>query len=271
MKTKNIGVTVIVTIICLLFVWPFVFVILNSFKSTRDFLLNPVTFPKALDFTNYVQAADKMHFFSSFTNSLIITVISIFLITLIASMTAWFFVRNNWKINQYIFLLMIASMIIPFQAIMIPLVQIYGSLNMLNSKWSLIYMYVGFGVNLAVFMYHGFLKSVPLELEEAAFIDGCSRWQIFIKIVFPMLKTISVTILILDMLWIWNDFLLPSLVLISPAERTLPLSTFVFMGTYTVKYGLLMAGLMMTVLPVLIVYLFLQKQIISGIAQGAIK
>jgi raffinose/stachyose/melibiose transport system permease protein len=268
---KNIFPISIIVVLCIFFVWPFVFVIVNSLKSTRDFLLNPIALPPTLNFGNYIEAADNMHFLSSLANSLIITILSILLITVLAAMTAWFFVRNKWKLNQIIFFLMVASMIIPFQAIMIPLVKIYGALNMLNSKWSLIYMYIGFGINLAVFMYHGFLKSVPMELEEAAFIDGCSNSQIFFRIVFPMLKSITVTVLILDMLWIWNDFLLPSLVLISAKERTLPLSTFIFMGTYTVKYGHLMAALMMTALPVLIVYLFIQKRIVAGIAQGAIK
>ena len=123
---------------------------------------------------------------------------------------------------------MVLSMIIPFQAIMIPLVSIYGSIGMLNSKWALIYMYLGFGMSLAVFMYHGFIKSIPLELEEAAMIDGATRFQTFWKIVFPIMKPITMTITTLDMLWIWNDFLLPSLVLIAPNERTLQLSTYVF-------------------------------------------
>jgi len=132
-------------------------------------------------------------------------------------------------------------------------------------------MYLGFGVALAVFMYHGFIKSIPKELEEAAMIDGCSQLQTFWKIVFPLLKPTTMTILILDILWIWNDFLLPSLVLMVPDQRTLPLSTYYFYGTYTVDYGLSMAGLMLTIIPVIVVYLFLQKHIINGVLQGSIK
>ena len=124
---------------------------------------------------------------------------------------------------------------------------------------------------MAVFIYHGFIKSVPLEIEEAAMIDGCTQVRTFFHIVFPLVKPISFTVLILNVLWIWNDFLLPSLVLIKPAQRTLPLSTFYFFGTYTVDYGLLMAGLLMTILPVIIIYLFLQKHIIQGVMQGSIK
>lgn len=154
---------------------------------------------------------------------------------------------------------------------MIPLVKIYGSMKLLNNKWSLIYMYLGFGTSLAVFMYHGFIKSIPIELEEAAMIDGATKVQTFSKIVFPLLKPQTMTIVILDILWIWNDFLLPSLILISPDERTLPLSTFYFYGTYTVDYGLSMAGLMLTIIPVIIVYMFMQKYIINGVLQGSIK
>jgi raffinose/stachyose/melibiose transport system permease protein len=142
---------------------------------------------------------------------------------------------------------------------------------MLNSKWALIYMYIGFGTSLAVFIYHGFIKSIPLELEESAMIDGCSKLQTFQRIVFPLLKPTTVTLIILNLLWIWNDFLLPSLVLIAPNQRTLPLSTFYFFGTYTVEYGALMAGLLMTIIPVIIIYLFLQKYIINGILEGSIK
>jgi raffinose/stachyose/melibiose transport system permease protein len=168
-------------------------------------------------------------------------------------------------------MLMVASMIIPFQAIMIPLVKIYGSLDLLNSKWSLIYMYIGFGSSLAVFIYHGFVKSIPKELEEAALIDGCTRFQTFFRIVFPVLMPTTATISILNVLWIWNDFLLPSLILVDPEQRTLPLSTYNFYGTYTVDYGPLMASLVLTIFPIIIIYLFAQKYIIQGVMQGSIK
>jgi raffinose/stachyose/melibiose transport system permease protein len=186
-------------------------------------------------------------------------------------MTAHLLVRKKWMFNKIIFFVFVLSMIIPFQGIMIPLVSIYGSIGMLNSKWSLIYMYIGFGVSLAVFMYHGFIKSIPVELEEAAMIDGCGLMQTFWKIVFPLLMPTTMTIMILDVLWIWNDFLLPSLILIEPTQRTLPLSTYYFYGTYTVNYGLAMAGLILTILPVILFYLFTQKHIINGVLQGSIK
>jgi raffinose/stachyose/melibiose transport system permease protein len=212
-----------------------------------------------------------MNFPTAFMNTLIITVVSVVVIVALASMTAYIFVRKNWKINKFFFFFMVAAMIIPFQAIMIPLVKIYGTMHMLNTKWILIYMYIGFGAPLAVFMYHGFIKSIPIELEEAATIDGASTLQTFWLVIFPLLKPITATMVILDMLWFWNDYLLPSLVLTTPDQRTITLSTFYFYGTYTVQYDLVMAGLVLAILPVIIVYLLLQKQIIKGVMQGSLK
>ncbi|MGH4120525.1 carbohydrate ABC transporter permease [Clostridium sp.] len=267
----NIIKTVGLTVVLLLYIVPFLFVIVNSFKTRKDIILSPLALPKSINFDNYISAFDKMGYMHAFTNSLIVTFFSVILIIICSSMTAYFLVRKKTKYTQIIFLILVASMIIPFQGIMIPLVKIYGSIGMLNNKWGLIYMYVGFGAALAVFMYHGFIKSIPIELEEAAMIDGCTRFQIFWKIVFPLLKPTTMTIAILDVLWIWNDFLLPSLVLIKATERTLPLSTYYFYGTYTVDYGLSMAGLILTIIPVIIVYLFMQKSIINGVLQGSIK
>ena len=164
-------------------------------------------------------------------------------------------------------------MIIPFQAIMIPLVSIYGgTLNMLNHRITLIFMHTGFSMAMSVFMFHGFIKgSVPIALEEAAYIDGCTRGQTFFKIVFPLLKPIISTMVILNALAFWNDFLLPSLVLTDKKLLTLPLSTYSFYGTYSADYGTIMAGLLLCVIPILILYIILQKQIISGVVAGAVK
>ncbi|MBB5323260.1 raffinose/stachyose/melibiose transport system permease protein [Anoxybacillus tepidamans] len=268
--TKMVRYIVLVIFFCL-YILPFILVLLNSLKERTEIISNPLSIPKSINFANYLSAMEKMNFANSFMNSLIITVFSVALITIFSAMTAYVFVRIQSKLNKFLFFLMVASMIIPFQAIMIPLVQIYGSIGFLNSKWALIYMYIGFGASLAVFIYHGLIKSIPLELEEAAMIDGASRLQIFFQVVFPLLKPTTMTIVILNVLWIWNDFLLPSLVLIKPEERTLPLSTFYFFGTYSVDYGLLMAGLVVTIIPVIIVYLFTQRYIIQGVMNGSIK
>lgn len=258
-------------LIMLLFISPFFIILMNSFKKNKEITSNPFALPQSFSFDNYVTAFQKMNYLHAFSNSLIITISSVILIAIFAAMTAHYFVRHQTKSNQMTFMMMVASMIIPFQAIMIPLVQIYGSLGLMNSKFALIYLYIGFGSSLAVFIYHGFIKSIPAELEEAAMIDGCSRIQTFFKIVLPVLIPTTVTIAILNVLWIWNDFLLPSLVLIEGVKRTLPLSTFYFYGTYTADFGPLMASLLLSVLPVIIVYLFAQKYIIQGVMQGSIK
>lgn len=258
-------------ILLLLFIMPFLLILLNAFKTTEQFVENPFSIPTGMSFHNFSDAFVKMDFLKGLSNSLIITVLSISLLVVFSSMAAYLFVRVNWRINKFLFMLMITSMIIPFQAIMIPLVSIYGSLHALNNKWILIFMYLGFGEAFAVFTFHGFIKGIPLELEESAVIDGCSRLQTFFLIVFPLLKSVVVTIVILDVLWIWNDYLLPSLILLSPGERTLPLSTYNFFSSYSVDFAPLMAGLILTIIPVLIIYIFAQKQIIKGVMQGALK
>ena len=263
--------TVLLTAILILYLVPFLLVLVNSVKPTRDFLENPLALPKTVDFSNFAIAFEKMNFLNGLGNTAAITAASVLLVALFSAMSAYLMVRKNWKATKLLFLCMVSAMIIPFQALMVPLVKIYGSLNILNNPATLVYMYLGFGAPMAVFIYHGFIKSVPLEIEEAAMIDGCGQQRTFFQIVLPLVKPITFTVIILDVLWIWNDFLLPSLVLIKPSSRTLPLSTFYFFGTYTVDYGLLMAGLLMTILPVIVIYLFLQKYIIQGVMQGSIK
>lgn len=255
----------------ILFIMPFFLMVINSFKTTQQFVDSPFSLPEKIGFGNYVDAYIHMNFLNGFENSLIITLISVALIILTSSMAAYFLVRNKWKINKLIFAMLVSSMIVPFQAIMIPLVSIYGNMKLMNSKWILIFMYLGFGQAFAVFIFHGFVKNVPLEMEEAVMIDGGNKLQSFFKIVFPLLSPVVVTVLILDILWIWNDYLLPSLVLLSPVQRTLPLSTYSFFQSYSVDYAPLMAGIVLTILPVLIAYVFCQKQIIKGVVQGAIK
>jgi len=259
------------TLLLILYIIPFVFVLVNSLKERNEILTSPLTFPSSFNLLNYQEAYAKMNFASSISNSFIITLLSVGVIVFFSSMTAYYFVRVKTRFNNFMFILMVTSMIIPFQGIMIPLVSIYGKLDLLNSRTTLIFMYLGFGTSLAVFMFHGFIKNIPLSLEEAAMIDGATRFRTFLLIVLPLLKPITMTIVILDVLWIWNDFLLPSLILMEASLRTLPLSTFFFFGTYTVDYGLLMAGLMLSIFPVVIFYLFLQKHVISGVMQGSFK
>jgi len=253
------------------FLVPFYLMVINSFKTTQQFVDSPFALPATINLKNYIAAFEKMNFVKAFTNSLLIMVVSVTLIVFSSSMAAYFLVRNKWRSTKIIFAILVASMIVPFQAVMIPLVSIYGRLDLMNSKWVLMFMYMGFGQAFAIFIFHGFIKNIPLEMEEAALIDGCNRMQSFFHIVFPLLKPVIITVLILDVLWIWNDYLLPSLVLLSPSERTLPLSTYNFFTSYSVDFAPLMAGIVLTILPVLVVYLFAQKHIVKGVVQGAIK
>lgn len=250
---------------------PFFLVLINSLKPRIDIIKNPLALPQTLSFANYVKAWSTMKFAHVLMNTVYITVFSQILLIVFGAMLSYLLVRWDWKINKIIFTLLICAMIIPFQSLMIPFVSIFGKLGLMNSRTALIFFYMGFGMPMTTFMYHGFMKGISKEMEEAALIDGCSHFYCFWKIVFPNLKPITTTILIVNILWIWNDFLLPSLVLIKDKNRTIPLSTFYFFGEYTAELGLAMAALILSVLPVVVIYLFLQKQIVTGVMDGAIK
>ena len=258
------------------YMFPFIMVVINSLKQKRDIIKSPFSWLytiKGLSFDNFVKAFTQMDFLNAFKNSLIVTVSATVLVTLLAAMLAYYIVRHNNGISRLTFALMVASMIIPFQAIMIPLVSIYGgTLNVLNHRITLIFMHTGFSMAMSVFMFHGFIKgNVPIALEEAAYIDGCTHSQTFFKIVLPLLKPIISTMVILNSMAFWNDFLLPSLVLSDKKLLTLPLSTYSFYGTYSADYGTIMAGLLLCVVPILVLYVALQKQIIGGVVAGAVK
>lgn len=275
-KVANILATVGLILIFVAYMFPFLMVVINSLKQKRDIIKSPFSWLytiKGLSFDNFVKAFTQMDFINAFKNSVIVTVASTVFVTLLAAMLAYYIVRNHNVISKIIFALMVASMIIPFQAIMIPLVSIYGgTLNVLNHRATLIFMHTGFSMAMSVFMFHGFIKgNVPIALEEAAYIDGCTHSGTFFKIVLPLLKPIISTMVILNSLAFWNDFLLPSLVLTDKKLLTLPLSTYSFYGTYSADYGTIMAGLLLCVVPILILYIILQKQIIGGVVAGAVK
>lgn len=274
MKKRNfhkLSLVIISSLLFILYIFPFFMIIVNSFKDRLEVVKDPISFPKSLSLDNYISAFETMNFGTVFINSVLITVISVVVIVFFASTLAYFLVRWKWKINGIILLLMVASMIIPFQSLMIPFVSIFGNIGLLNSRGMLIFYYLGFGISMATFMYHGFIKNIPVELEEAALIDGASKFTVFFKVVFPLLKPTTTTIAILDVLWIWNDFLLPSLVLVKDEIRTLPLSTFYFFGKYTADYNVAMAALVLCIIPILIFYFIMQKQIIAGVMDGGIK
>ena len=263
-------------IIFIAYMFPFIMVVINSLKQKRDIIKSPFSWLftiKGLSFDNFVKAFNQMNFLNAFKNSLIVTASATILVTLLAAMLAYYIVRHKNWVSKLMLALMVASMIIPFQAIMIPLVSIYGGmLNVLNHRITLIFLHTGFSMAMSVFMFHGFINgNIPIALEEAAYIDGCTHVQTFFKIVFPLLRPIISTMVILNSLAFWNDFLLPSLVLTDKELLTLPLSTYSFYGTYSADYGTIMAGLLLCVAPILILYVVLQKQIIGGVVASAVK
>lgn len=257
------------------FIFPFFMVVINVFKTKGDINSDPLALigKHGFTFKNFPEAMKKMNFKVVFTNSLMITVTSTVLTIFVSSMLAFVLVRNNWPICTMVFSLMIASMVIPFQVLMVPLVSVYGGmLGLLNNRLTLILMHTGFSVSMAMFLFHGAIKTnVPMELEEAATIDGCSRWSTFWKIVFPLLKPTVATVAVIDAMAFWNDYLLPSLVLGRKELYTIPIATQRFYGTYSTDIGLVMAALLLAMLPILVLYLFMQRYIVAGVTSGAVK
>jgi raffinose/stachyose/melibiose transport system permease protein len=267
----------VVIVLCLVWLSPLYIVLVNSFKDRSELYENLLALPRSFSFQYYANAMSRMNFGSALFNSLVVTLFSIGILVVLASMTAWMLVRSNRKINKTIFAILVATMLIPFQTLMMPLMQEMSTIKrmfgipMVDTLGALVFMNIGFGASLAVFLYHGFIKSIPISLEEAAFIDGCTTFTTFWKITFPMLKPVTMTVLILDVIWIWNDYLLPSLVLTSRANRTIPLSTAFFFGEFTIQWNMAMAALMLTIIPVVIFYIAAQKYIIKGVTAGAVK
>jgi len=269
---KKIAWNVLAVVVAIMFLSPLYIVFTNSFKTSKGIFLNVLALPGSGTFTlnNYIQAFKDLNFIHSFLNSLFITVTSTVLIVIFASMAAWMLVRSKSKWSTFLFFLFAAAMLIPFQSVMLPLINLMGKLHLLNPV-GLVFMYLGFGSSLSIVLYHGFIKGIPVELEEAAIIDGCSKFQVFWLIVFPLLKPITVTVCILNSMWIWNDFLLPQLVINRPQWHTIPLKMFYFFGQYSKRWDLALAGLVIGMIPIIVFYFFAQKHIVKGVTQGSIK
>ena len=255
-----------------LFLFPIYILVLNSFKNTKGIFTDVIGFPNAATFTlvNYPNAFEALEYIRSFVNSLTITVIATVLILLISAMAAWVLVRYKTKTSKIIFFLFAASMLIPFQCVMLPLVGFASRIGIMNPQ-GLIFMYMGFGSSMSIVMFHSFIKNIPEELEEAATIDGCGSFRLFFSIVIPLMRTILITVAVLNVMWIWNDYLLPSLIINKPGWQTLPLKTYLFFGQFAKRWDLASAGLIMSIIPIIIFYLCCQKYIVKGITDGAIK
>lgn len=260
--------TLLMAVVCLL---PFYFLISNSLKPYKEIALNPVAFPQMLYLENYVNAFEILNFPTALLNSLIVTVVSNIALVIVGSMAAYRLARHNTRINKFIFVLFITAMVIPFQSIMIPMVIVSNKLGLINSYLGVVFVYLGVGVSFTMFLFHGFIKSIPHDIEEAASIDGCSHLGVFWKISFPLLKPVIITVVVLNGLWIWNDFLLPLLIIPAESLRTIPLAINSLFSQYTKKWDLAMAALVMSIIPSVTVFLILQKNIIAGIVAGSVK
>ena len=276
-KSKRVGNNVIFFVLLalsMLFLVPIIIVIINSFKSRIFISSQPLKLPNAETFValeNYINGVTSSDFFSAFLRSLFITVVSVILIVLFASMAAWYIVRSNSKITKGIYYMLVFSMIVPFQMVMYTMTYVTNRAN-LDNVFGITFVYLGFGAGLSVFMLCGFIKSIPLEIEEAAMMDGASPIQAFFTVVFPMLKPTAITVAILNTMWIWNDYLLPYLVLGSD-KKTIPVAIQLAMqGAYgSTDYGGFMAMLVLAIVPIIIFYIFCQKYIIKGVVAGAVK
>ena len=257
----------------LTFLAPIIIVLYNSFKGKFYISDDPFALPNAETFSgieNYISGIEKTGFPAAFGWSLFITFFSVIAIVLFTSMTAWYIVRVKNGFTKALYYIFVFSMIVPFQMVMFTMTKTVADLG-LDTPWGLIIVYLGFGAGLAVFMFCGFVKSVPVEIEEAAMIDGCNPIQTFFHVVFPIMKPTAITVAILDAMWIWNDYLLPYL-LIGSEYKTIPIAVQYLRGGYgSVDMGAMMAMLVLSIIPIVVFYLSCQKYIIKGIVAGAVK
>ncbi|MDU4884370.1 carbohydrate ABC transporter permease [uncultured Clostridium sp.] len=272
-KKNNILLYIILTALSVLFLAPIFIVLYNSFKGKLYISRTPFALPNVTTFSgldNYINGIEKTGFISAFGLSVFITICSTAVIILFTSMTAWYITRVKSKVTSFLYYLFVFSMIVPFQMVMFTMSKIANMLS-LDNPIGIIIIYLGFGAGLSVFMFSGFVKSIPIDIEEAAMIDGCNPIQTFFLIVLPLLKPIAITVAILNVMWIWNDYLLPTLVLGSD-YKTLPMAVQYLRGGYgAVDMGAMMAVLVLAIIPIVIFYLICQKYIIEGVAAGAVK
>ena len=268
--------TVFFCVLCLFWIMPVVEVLINSFKSNNAVNLNPFALPNSETFTglgNYIKGMTfgNYPFLKSAWYSLFITIASVFLILLFCSMSAWYICRVESGVSKAFYYLCLFSMIVPFQMVMFTLTFTADQLK-LNTPYTIPIVYLGFGAGLAIFMFTGFVKGLPLEIEEAAVIDGCGPVQTFFQVVLPMLKPTMISVGILELMWVWNDYLLPYLVLDRTKYMTIPIHVQYLKGSYgSVDLGATMAVIMLSIIPIIVVYMFCQKHIIKGVAAGAVK
>lgn len=282
LKPEMLVLEILTILLFILFMFPFFMVVLNSAKTSREIIFNAIALPESwkqlgtnvsLIFNN-----PTVDYLGAFVDSILITVFSLLVIAVCSAMAAWVMVRNKTWWSTLLFMAFVSAMVIPFQVLMYPLVRwmrISGNfinIRLLGTIPGIVFAYLGFGSPLSIFIFHGFIKSIPLEIEESATIDGCPRSKIFFKIVFPLLQPIIVTVLILNGIWIWNDYLLPLLVLGSNGKvQTIPIAVTAFAGAYLKQWDLILTSTLIAMLPIIVLYIFAQRYIIKGMVEGSIK
>ncbi|ADY14542.1 carbohydrate ABC transporter permease [Sphaerochaeta globosa] len=281
-KPEMVLLEVLTILLFVLFMFPFFMVVLNSAKTSKEIIFNAIAPPAswAQLGTNVLLIFNNptVDYLGAFVDSILITVISLLVIVICSSMAAWVMVRNKTLWSTILFMAFVSAMVIPFQVLMYPLVRwmrISGNflhIRLLGTIPGIVFAYLGFGSPLSIFIFHGFIKNIPLEIEESATIDGCPRSTVFFRIVFPLLQPIIVTVLILNGIWIWNDYLLPLLVLGSNGSvQTIPIAVTAFAGAYLKQWDLILTSTLIAMLPIIVLYIFAQRYIIKGMVEGSIK
>lgn len=272
MKLKKNMLFIVTVLVLILYMIPFFILVINTFKTTPEFIKAPFALPKSFYLDNFKTAIERMNFWTTLKNTAVVTVTAVVVNTLVATMTGYLFARKKWKINKILFMAFLASMVAPFQVYMIPQVKIYaGALGFSNSLFIVAYIAVGLNLPFAVFLYNGFIEGIPVELDEAARIDGCSFTKTFFRIILPLLKPIIITVTVFVAMGVWNDYLMSSLFLTKSETKTLAIAIKTFLTNHSAEYAPMMAGLLLSILPVLIFYLIGQKYIIEGVVAGSVK
>ncbi|HPJ65560.1 MAG TPA: carbohydrate ABC transporter permease [Flexilinea sp.] len=263
---------IIVVIVGIIYIYPVFLMFMNSVKPFREVVTDVIALPTRLAWENYSYVIDKMNYWSLFSNNVIITVIGIAGIVFFSSFTAYILDRRQNKYTKFIHTLVITPMLIPFQTIMITLLKVMNVLHLSGSIWGLGIQYWGFGIPMATFIYFNFLKTIPHEIDESAKIDGASTIRTFFSVIFPLLKNVTITVVVLDVMWIWNDFLLPLLMVNSNSKtKTLVLSAYTFVGQFNTQWQYAMTAMVLAIVPSIIVFVLLQKYIVEGVVAGAVK
>ncbi|MDA3955779.1 carbohydrate ABC transporter permease [Oceanispirochaeta sp.] len=256
----------------LIFIYPVFLMFMNSLKSFSEVVVNVIALPKSLEWVNLTTVIEKMNYSKLFFNNVIITSIGIVGIVLFSSSAAYILDRRKSRYTKFIYALIITPMLIPFQTIMITLLKVMNVVHLSGSTWGLGIQYWGFGIPMGTFIFFNFMKTIPKDIDESALMDGASTLRTFFSIILPLLKTVTVTVIVLDVMWIWNDFLLPLLMVNrSPDTKTLVLSAYAFVGQFNTQWHYAMAAMVLAVLPSIIFFILLQKYVVDGVVAGAVK